>query len=518
LGTEIKVTDRQHKILKIVIDRDSIGVEELASRLNLKSEDIMRDLAELEAKGLITRERIVEDIYVLTDEGRKVLIHGLPEEIVYNVLFRCIDKEINKFIECISKEAGIIDEWARIGFQHLIRSKCIKVSNKIVKRGILNNCHKAMEEAGLLKAWLKEIEKKRSVPDDILRVLRRRKFIEKIRSTKIMIRSTAMLKEAWEKGLIVKTTLLTIVTPQHYMSGILEKAIIKKFDLSIPPPRRSIMRLNAYMEFLDLVREILVSMGFEEVKGPHVELELWNFDVLFQAQDHPAREIHDTFFLDTDFKGKVIDRDLIDRIKTVHESGWGYKWSLDKALNPILRTQTTAVSARIIYERGPGEYRCFTLDRVFRPETLDAKHAMEFYQLDGIIVGKDITFRDLLAFFREFAAALGIKEIWFKPGYFPFTEPSVEGFIKHPSLGWIEVFPGGMFRPEVMKILGAEGVRAIAWGIGIDRLAMTVLGINDIRDLFSKDLGFIEKLPDPRLPYFTSRTSARDTIVVKYPL
>jgi len=73
-----------------------------------------------------------------------------------------------------------------------------------------------------------------------------------------------------------------------------------------------------------------------------------------------------------------------------------------------------------------------------------------------------------------------------------------------------------------MKILGAEGVRAIAWGIGIDigidRLAMTVLGINDIRDLFSKDLGFIEKLPDPRLPYFTSRTSARDTIVVKYPL
>jgi len=317
LGTEIKVTDRQHKILKIVIDRDSIGVEELASRLNLKSEDIMRDLAELEAKGLITRERIVEDIYVLTDEGRKVLIHGLPEEIVYNVLFRCIDKEINKFIECISKEAGIIDEWARIGFQHLIRSKCIKVSNKIVKRGILNNCHKAMEEAGLLKAWLKEIEKKRSVPDDILRVLRRRKFIEKTRSTKIMIRSTAMLKEAWEKGLIVKTTLLTIVTPQHYMSGILEKAIIKKFDLSIPPPRRSIMRLNAYMEFLDLVREILVSMGFEEVKGPHVELELWNFDVLFQAQDHPAREIHDTFFLDTDFKGKVIDRDLIDRIKTV---------------------------------------------------------------------------------------------------------------------------------------------------------------------------------------------------------
>jgi len=502
----------------MVVGRDGIEVEELANSLDLRSEDIMRDLAELETKGLIIRERIVEDTYVLTDEGRKVLSQGLPEEIVYNVLFRCIDKEISEFIECISKEAEITDEWARIGFQYLVRSKCITVSNKIVKKGILNNCHKAMEEAGLLKAWLKEIEQGKSVPDDVLRVLRRRKFIEKTRSTKIIIRSTAKLREAWKKGLVVKTTLLTVVTPQHYMDGTLEKAIIKKFDLSIPPPRKSIMRLNAYMEFLDLVREILISMGFEEAKGPHVELELWNFDVLFQAQDHPAREIHDTFFLDTKFKGKVTDQDLINRVREVHESGWGYRWSLDKALNPILRTQTTAVSARIIYERGPGEYRCFTLDRVFRPETLDAKHAMEFYQLDGIIVGKDITFRDLLAFFREFAAALGIKEIWFKPGYFPFTEPSVEGFIKHPSLGWIEVFPGGMFRPEVMKILGAEGVRAIAWGIGIDRLAMTVLGINDIRDLFSKDLGFIEKLPDPRLPYFTNRTSAKDTIVVKYPI
>lgn len=518
LSAEIRVTDKQYRILEIMINTNIIDVDDLANRLNLRSEDIMRDLAELEAKGLIFIERKTEDAYVLTDEGKKVLIHGLPEEIVYSVLFRCIDREVGKFIECISKEAGIAGEWARIGFQHLVRSRCITVSKGIVRRGALGNCYKAMEEAGLLKAWLKEVDKKRHIPNNVLKVLRKRKFIEKTRSVKIIVRSTAKFKEAWRKGLIVKTTLLTIVRPQHYVSGILEKAIIKKFDLSILPPRRSIIRLNAYMEFLDLVREILVSMGFEEVKGPHVELELWNFDVLFQAQDHPAREIHDTFFLDIDFIGKVTDQDLLNRIKTVHETGWGYKWSLDKALNPILRTQTTAVSARIIYERGPGEYRCFTLDRVFRPETLDAKHAMEFYQLDGIIVGKNITFRDLLAFFREFAAALGIREIWFKPGYFPFTEPSVEGFIKHPSLGWIEVFPGGMFRPEVMRILGADGFRAIAWGIGIDRLAMTVLGVNDIRDLFSKDLRFIEKLPDPRLPYFTRRTSAKDTRVVKYPL
>jgi len=142
---------------------------------------------------------------------------------------------------------------------------------------------------------------------------------------------------------------------------------------------------------------------------------------------------------------------------------------------------------------------------------------MEFYQLDGIIVGKEVNFKHLLAFFKEFAAALGIREVWFKPGYFPFTEPSVEGFIKHPELGWIEVFPGGVFRPEVMEILGAPGVRAIAWGIGIDRLAMSVLGLNDIRDLFNKDLDFLRKMPSPKLPYFLTRTSSKDVKVVKIP-
>jgi len=261
----------------------------------------------------------------------------------------------------------------------------------------------------------------------------------------------------------------------------------------------------------------LVAMGFEEVKGPHVELEFWNFDALFQAQDHPAREIHDTFYVENKLEARL-NPELIERAGKIHEAGWRYKWDPLKTLKHVLRTQTTAVSVRTIYERGEGEYRVFTIDRVFRPETLDAKHSMEFYQLDGIIVGRNITFKHLLAFFKEFSATLGIREVWFKPGYFPFTEPSVEGYIKHPKLGWIEVYPGGMFRPEVMEILGAPGVKAIAWGIGIDRLAMTVLGLDDIRDLFNRDLEFLRRQPYPKLPFFTSRTSSRDVVVVKTPL
>jgi phenylalanyl-tRNA synthetase alpha chain len=507
---------RQYRLVKTLAEHGVLSVDELADRVGEKPENIMRDLAELENRGLIRiRRRIVEE-YVLTDEGMRVLHSRTPEELVFRVMYRCVGLSVNEFIKCVSNEASIDESWARIGFQHLIRNKCLSVSSGKVVVNDEYGCHKALEDAGVVRAALRNImENKELIGGRIISMLKRRKMIRAEKKTIIIIEPISNLGELLSKGLIVERELVTVVKPAPPEE--LEKYIIKEFDLSIPPPQPIGGKTNSYMEFLDMVREILVSMGFEEVKGPHVELEFWNFDALFQAQDHPAREIHDTFFLKTDFKGSV-PQELLERTARIHERGWGYKWNPLRALRPILRSQTTAVSVRTIYERGEGEYRVFSLDRVFRPETLDAKHAMEFYQLEGVIVGRNVNFRHLLAFFREFAAALGIREIWFKPGYFPFTEPSVEGYIKHPRLGWIEVFPGGVFRPEVMEILGAPNTRAIAWGIGIDRLAMAILGLNDIRDLFSRDLDFLRRQSIPILPYFTGKTSGSDVRVVKTPL
>ena len=513
----VLVTPRQYDIISILVQtQEKININDLAARLGSKPEDLMRDLAELEAKGLVIIEKAEYDKITLTSEGVKRLREGLPEELVYKGLSYCIDLNVDEFLKCISTRLNIDENDVKIGLQYLVKGKCLVIENGIVKYGSQDRCIEIIESAGFLRKYLSNIARGESVSREVVKLLRRRKMIDIERSSIMYVRATDKLIKLWNKGLITRASLATVVSPKLVETGEISRVIIKEFDLRIPPPRARLQRLNSYMEFLDLVREILVSMGFEEVKGPHVELEFWNFDALFQAQDHPAREIHDTFYLKTSFRGKVPE-ELLKRAKEVHEKGWGYRWSIDKALTPILRTQTTAVSARILYERGAGEYRCFSLDRVFRPETLDAKHAMEFYQLEGIIVGKNVTFKDLLAFFREFAAALGIKEIWFKPGYFPFTEPSVEGFIKHPKLGWVEVFPGGMFRPEVLEILGVKGVNVAAWGIGIDRLAMTILGIDDIRDLFSKDLDFIEKIKEPKIPYFTRKTSARDVKVVKFP-
>ena len=313
-------------------------------------------------------------------------------------------------------------------------------------------------------------------------------------------------KIALKKKIIKPAKLVTRITPDIILERKWEEVIFKKFDVTVEVPVIYPSRKHPYMELLDEIREILISMGFEEMRGPHVELEFWNFDVLFQAQDHPAREIHDTFYLKYPKCGRVCDEELMKRIKLTHENGWitgskgwRYSWSPRRALNLILRTQTTAVSVRTLYEKGEGEYRCFALDRVFRPETLDAKHSMEFYQLEGIIVGKNVTFRNLLGFFNEFAKRLELGKVKIKPAYFPFTEPSVEGFIKHPKLGWIEVFPGGMFRPEVLLPLGIKECNVAAWGIGIDRIAMSILGIDDIRLLFSQDLNFLRERALPLL-------------------
>ncbi|MCI4328670.1 MAG: phenylalanyl--tRNA ligase subunit alpha, partial [Thermoplasmata archaeon] len=152
------------------------------------------------------------------------------------------------------------------------------------------------------------------------------------------------------------------------------------------------------------------------------------------------------------------------------------------------RSQTTAVSARFLAGHPKPPFRQYCIDRNFRSDAVDATHHIEFGQCEGILGEEGITLRHLVGVFRELAEAIGIRELKIRPSYFPFTEPSVEGYVRHPRLGWIEVFPGGMFRPEVLRPLGIE-VPVAAWGIGVTRLAMIALGVSDIRDLFLDDLG-----------------------------
>ena len=499
----LTVDEVQMGVLELCMERPR-ELSEIARLLGKKREDLMRPIEELRALGLVAVERRQIERIELTAEGSKYLSSALPEEKVAAVLKGLGSVRLDE----LSARASALgleleEEDARVGVMHLARAGAIAVKDGVVYALSEEALERAVSEAKALREGLASIARGGSASAELLETLKRRKLISAKKVVELVVSLTEEGRKALAEGRVSSAKLITTLTPQLILSGEWKRARFKEYDLTVPPPRVYPGRKHPYLEFLDAVREILVSMGFEEMKGPHVELELWNFDALFQAQDHPAREIHDTFFLKNPTAGRAPE-ELLKRVGEVHEGGgdtgsrgWGYRWDPSRALRLVLRTQTTAVSARTLYARGDGEYRCFALDRVFRPENLDAKHSMEFYQLEGIIVSKRVTLKHLIGFFHELARELRLGPVKIKPAYFPFTEPSVEGYIKHEKLGWMEVFPGGMFRPEVLRPLGVRESNVAAWGIGIDRIAMAVLGVDDIRLLFSQDLDFLRRWNPP---------------------
>lgn len=499
----LTVDEVQRRILELCVERPR-EVSEIARLLGKRKEDLMRSIEELKLLGLIAVDRRQVEKLELTAEGASYLSSMLPEEKVAAVLEKLGSVRLDE-LPHRSNSLGLKleEEEAKLGIMHLARTGAVVVREGVAHATSREALKRALSEAKALRESLASIARGEGVSSELLETLKRRKLVSTRKAMEITVSLTEEGRRILAEGRVSSAKLVTVLTPQIILSGEWKRAVFKEYDLSVSPPRVYPGRKHPYLEFLDAVRELLVSMGFEEMKGPHVELELWNFDALFQAQDHPAREIHDTFFLKKPTAGRAPE-ELLKRVSAVHENGgdtgsrgWGYRWDPSRALRLVLRTQTTAVSARTLYAKGDGEYRCFALDRVFRPENLDAKHSMEFYQLEGIIVSKRVTLKHLIGFFHELARHLGLGSVKIKPAYFPFTEPSVEGYIKHEKLGWMEVFPGGMFRPEVLQPLGVRESNVAAWGIGIDRIAMTALGVDDIRLLFSQDLEFLRNWSPP---------------------
>jgi phenylalanyl-tRNA synthetase alpha chain len=243
-------------------------------------------------------------------------------------------------------------------------------------------------------------------------------------------------------------------------------------------------------------REIFLEMGFEEMPtNSFVESSFWNFDTLFQPQQHPARDAHDTFFLSDPASMLAWPKDYLQRVHDMHENGglgsigWRYGWKLDEAKKNILRTHTTSVSSRMLYKLGqqksftPKKY--FSIDRVFRNETLDATHLAEFHQIEGLVADYDLTLADLIGVITQFFQKWGLTQLRFKPAYNPYTEPSMEIFAFHPGLKkWIEIGNSGMFRPEMLLPMGLDpNIKVLAWGLSLERPTMIRYGVKNIRDL-----------------------------------
>ncbi|MCK5786194.1 MAG: phenylalanine--tRNA ligase subunit alpha [Candidatus Sabulitectum sp.] len=292
-----------------------------------------------------------------------------------------------------------------------------------------------------------------------------------------------------------------ILTREILASGEWKNGSFRRYQVDIPPSRIHIGRFHPYALFLDSVRDKLQAMGFQEMKGSLAESEFWNNDALFMPQFHPARDIHDAYYLEDGIKVAPPSRDLGDKVRSAHENGgntggrgWEYNFEWERSLKAIMRSQGTALSARTLGSDPdiPGKY--FGIAKCFRYDQVDATHLPDFFQVEGIVLGEDINMRHLLGLLKLFATEVaGATEYKFVPAYFPFTEPSVELHVKHPVLGWFEMGGAGLFRREVCEPMGID-VPVIAWGLGLDRMALLALGLSDIRDLLNPDLAKLREM------------------------
>ncbi len=407
-------------------------------------------------------------MYRLTREGEEYRKNGLPEIQLLH--------EIKKGLH-IGRAKKRLDElkdkkYFAIGFGWAKKNGWIEVKDGEVQ--ITEQGEHALKEKDKITSAIENIE---TADIEAIKILISRKLIEEVKE-----KTVEKVKET--------TNEIAQLTPEIIKTGLWKFKQFRKYNAVAPAPQIYPGKKQPYVRFLNDIRERLASLGFVEVNSPLVELEFWNFDALFQAQDHPAREVHDVFNvkgMNGSFKGRVVDS-----VKKMHEDSWGYKWSFEKAMNLVLRSQTTTSSARYLSENHESPLKMFCIGRIFRPDVLDKTHLIEFDQCEGIIMDKNLNFRHLLGILKEFGEnIIGVEKLKFVPSYYPFTEPSVDMYVYFPKLKkWVEVLGAGMFRPEILSSFGINEP-VLAWGIGISRLAMLKLGIDDIRYLFADDLNWL---------------------------
>ena len=490
---------REWDILKAI---DELGgsaeAKAVAERAGVKLSTLMSDVVSLAQRGLLlVRDELVKWAE-LTDEGRRYVREGLPERRLIRALEELGGEARPRDIKA---EARLSDEELAIALGWARRRKWILIERGVLR--LLKVPEKAPEEEVLELLASGPIvvdELTRRGLQDVLPILKKRGLIDIVEETKKLLELTEAGQRALKELRPVEE--ISQLTPELIISGRWRHVRFKRFNVEAPGMPVYPGRLHPVQEVIEEIREIFLEMGFEEVRGPLVETAFWNFDALFTPQDHPAREMHDTFYLAEPTEGDLPRLELVEAVAKTHENGWrtgstgwGYKWSPDEARRLVMRTHTTATTIRYLAEHPEPPVWVFSVDRVYRNERVDYKHLAEFYQIEGIVMDVGVGLRDLMGILAEFYRKLGFEKVRFWPSYFPYTEPSLQSTVYSPELGaWIELCGAGVFRPEVVRPFGVKHP-VLAWGGGLERLVMLKLGVKDIRTLYRNELSWLRGLP-----------------------
>lgn len=338
--------------------------------------------------------------------------------------------------------------------------------------------------------------------EDGLAGLAKRAGVVEIRQRKR--RFLALTGEGWKvvkEGIQVREEVNELTT-EMILSGRWREVDFRAYDVTLPGPKVSLGKEHPFRRILEATRRVYLEMGFEEITSTWVESAFWDFDALFQPQDHPARDMQDTFYLARPASCPLPAAELVDRVRRTHENGgdtgsigWRTKWNPALAEKCVLRTHTTAATVRALAADPNPPRKVFCVGPVFRREAIDYKHLPVFHQVDGVVIDQHASFAVLLTLLKTFYRKMGFERIQFRPAFFPYTEPSVEVFVWMESRkDWVEMGGAGVFRPEVTEPLGCH-VPVLAWGLGLERLGMFRFGLRDIRELYLAHLEWLKETP-----------------------
>lgn len=478
------------KILKALRERSSPA--EIAEKTSLPVDAVLRAGSWLHTKNLVSIEEQLSKEISLGSEGRLYAEKGLPE--------RQILSSVGKSAPMPDIKRKFDDKAFTLGLGWLRRKKMASVEDGVITmqdtaEGDDERLLKLLHEGALQLSQLDEKQLK------AFEMLNSRQNVVKL-SEKREIHFTPTEEGIALSGRLDVKDSISQLTPEMLLTGEWKNREFRPYDPNIYIRPTHPAKKHPLQTAMAGIRDIFLRMGFSEIKGPLVESCFWNFDALFTAQDHPARDLHDTFYLKQPKEVEIpgFER-LKDKVKATHEdgwttgsTGWQYTWDEKQARKVVLRTHTTAVTARHLstLKKQDLPSKVFCIGKVFRNEAVDYKHLPEFYQVEGIIADEKANFRNLLGVLKRFYDEMGFK-VRFRPGYFPYTEMSVEPEIYFkPKDEWIELGGAGIFRPEVVKPLLGFDCPVLAWGLGLDRVVALRLGLTDIRELYLSNLNWLK--------------------------
>ncbi len=484
------------KILPYIEEKDLVSI---CKKSNLDKTSVIRALEFLKNKDIVDLSYNKEKTIDLGVNGILYKRKGLPERRLLNLLE---EKRIITLDDAL-KQSKLSEDEFRASIGSLKKKSLIDIKNGriILSLGGHEIARKMPEEIFIetMPLGLDSLPKEEG--ETFKELQKRRNIIKITEENHIKIKVTEKGKTLMNSR-IKSESLIEQLTPDIIKSEKLWKG--KKFrtyDILSSVPSINGGKRHFVNQAADYARRAWTDMGFKEMTGNMIVSSFWNFDALFQPQDHPARELADTFFINK--KSALPEKELVKRIKESHEKGvdkskgWQYQWSEEEARKSVLRTHTTSLSAQTLSKLKIGELpqKFYALGKCFRNETVDWSHGFEFNQTEGIVADKNANFRHLLGYLKQFFEKMGFEKIRFRPSYFPYTEPSVEIDVWHPERKiWLELGGAGMFRPEVTIPLLGEDIPVLAWGPGFDRMIMSYYEIKDLREVYKNDLNMLRKI------------------------